>query len=120
MNRSATRTETLPPTLPPRQPVPRDRPSETRADLPLVVLRSFLSVVQLGSVSQAAQQLHCSVSTVSMHITALEDRVGARLLQRDRRGCPLTRAGIRAMPRIAQLIGETEELTNLVYSSVKE
>lgn len=47
-------------------------------------LRTFLTVLEHGSFSHAAEALRIGQSTVSFHIKALETAVGARLL--DRRG----------------------------------
>ena len=42
----------------------------------------FVKVAQLGSFSNAAQSLGMPISTVSRRITALEEELGATLLQR--------------------------------------
>lgn len=47
-------------------------------------LRTFLSVLEHGSFSRAAEALHVGQSTVSFHVKALETAAGTRLL--DRRG----------------------------------
>ncbi|WP_437887614.1 LysR family transcriptional regulator [Phytobacter sp. V91] len=47
-------------------------------------LRTLITIADTGSFAQAAQQLHLSPPTVSLHISELETRVGAKLLSRTR------------------------------------
>lgn len=56
-------------------------------------LRTFATIVEEGGLSAAARRLGVSKSSVSRELTALEDRVGMRLLQRSTRHCTLTEAG---------------------------
>jgi DNA-binding transcriptional LysR family regulator len=56
-------------------------------------LESFRSVVREGSFTAAAKRLHMTQPAVSLHIKALEEELGARLLERDARGVRLTPAG---------------------------
>jgi len=53
----------------------------------------FARVVEGGSFSAAARQLHHTPSAVSRQIGLLEDRLGVRLLNRSRQGLALTEAG---------------------------
>lgn len=53
----------------------------------------FAKVVEQGSFSAAARQLHLSKTTVSRKIQDLEHHLGARLLQRTTRRLSLTEAG---------------------------
>lgn len=55
----------------------------------------FVTVVQKGSFSGAAKALGVSKSAISMRITALEKRLGVRLLHRTTRKLSLTEAGER-------------------------
>lgn len=54
---------------------------------------SFVSVVRAGSLAAAAKQLSVGKSTLSEQLTALEDAIGARLLERTPRGLKLTQEG---------------------------
>lgn len=56
-------------------------------------LESFMAVVEFGSFSEAATQLHSSQSRVSNHVAQLEDAVGQVLLDRQRRPVLPTEAG---------------------------
>ncbi|MBD8492140.1 LysR family transcriptional regulator [Pseudomonas syringae] len=67
-----------------------------RRDLPpLNALRAFEAVARLGSVSQAAEQLHVTHGAVSRQLKALEVHLGLRLFDKDGRGLKLTDAGNR-------------------------
>ncbi|WP_290447203.1 LysR family transcriptional regulator [Pseudomonas sp. 21LCFQ010] len=62
---------------------------------PLNALRAFEAVARLGSVSQAAEQLHVTHGAVSRQLKLLEEHWGISLLRKDGRGLKLTDAGIR-------------------------
>ena len=56
-------------------------------------MRLFVGVVQNGSLSAAGRQHGLSPASVSRHISALEESVGGRLLNRTSRKLTLTEAG---------------------------
>lgn len=56
-------------------------------------LRSFMAVVELGSLNRAAQKLRVAQPALSRHIALLEREVGVKLLQRHPRGSTATAAG---------------------------
>ncbi len=56
-------------------------------------LRYFIGIVQAGSVSRAADQLHVAQSAISHHLAALESELGRELVTRGPRGILLTEAG---------------------------
>ncbi|MEV8565189.1 LysR family transcriptional regulator [Streptomyces sp. NPDC051322] len=64
-----------------------------RTDVRLDWLVSFLSVIDTGSFSAAAEVVHRSQPRVSMHVAALEREAGVPLFDRDRRPVCLTDAG---------------------------
>lgn len=56
-------------------------------------LRAFVAVVEAGTMSKAARQLHVSQPALSQTITALERRLGVQLLVRTSTGVQVTDAG---------------------------
>ncbi len=56
-------------------------------------MRAFVAVVEAGAMSKAARQLHVSQPALSQTITALERRLGVRLLVRTSTGVQATDAG---------------------------
>jgi DNA-binding transcriptional LysR family regulator len=75
----------------------------------LTALEVFARIVEGGSFTEAAAQLGLSRAAVSKHVTALEDRLGARLLNRTTRRCSPTEAGAAFYERCRQLLAELEE-----------
>jgi DNA-binding transcriptional LysR family regulator len=80
----------------------------------LNAMRVFVTVVDLGSQSAAADHLQLSRPVVSRYLAELEDWVGARLMQRTTRKLSLTAAGQETLPRCRQLLELTDELHNAV------
>lgn len=70
----------------------------------LHAMRVFVTVVDLGSQSAAADHLQLSRPVVSRYLAELEDWVGARLMQRTTRKLSLTAAGQETLPRCRQLL----------------
>lgn len=69
----------------------------------------FTRVVQSGSFTAAARTLDLTKSSVSRKLTGLEDRLGARLLQRTTRQLSLTDVGRAYYENCARIVGELEE-----------
>lgn len=59
----------------------------------LAVLKRFLHVAELGSLSRAAERLDASQPALSRQLRQLEQTLGCRLLERTGRGVRLTAAG---------------------------
>ncbi|MEO0342539.1 MAG: LysR family transcriptional regulator [Pseudomonadota bacterium] len=57
-------------------------------------MESFVAVVETGGFTDAARRLRLSKSAVSKQISALEDRLGARLLDRTTRNVQATEIGL--------------------------
>jgi len=53
-------------------------------------MRLFLAVARAGSISGAARQLGVQHSTVSRRMRSLEEKLGARLIERKKSGYELT------------------------------
>lgn len=80
------------------------------------LLQYFLAVSRTGSLTAAAQQLHCVPSNVSARLRQLESQLDVPLFQRTRRQLALTSAGERLLPYATQL----EQLCQQAWSSVQE
>lgn len=74
----------------------------------LTSLTVFARVVETGGFSAAARRLNMSVTMVSNHIKALEDRLGARLLNRTTRKVSLTEIGRAYYERSSQILADLE------------
>ena len=72
----------------------------------LTSLTVFGQVVEHGGFSAAGRHLNMSVTMVSNHVQALEDRLGARLLNRTTRRVGLTEIGKSYYERCVQILGE--------------
>lgn len=70
----------------------------------LNAMRVFVTVIDLGSQSAAADYLQLSRPVVSRYLAELEDWVGTRLMQRTTRKLSLTAAGQETLPRCRQLL----------------
>src|ERR1700726_3822703 len=57
-------------------------------------IRSFLSIAQTLHFGRTAEMIHLSQPALSLQIRALEDEIGVRLFERNRRKTALTAAGI--------------------------
>jgi DNA-binding transcriptional LysR family regulator len=75
----------------------------------LKTIESFIRIVKTGSFSAAARQLGISRALVSRHVTSLEKRLGARLLNRTTRRVNLTEAGERYVDFCQRIIAEMQE-----------
>jgi DNA-binding transcriptional LysR family regulator len=72
-------------------------------------MEMFVRVVEAGSFSAAARDLHRGQPAVSKTIASLEDRLGVRLLTRSTRKLSPTEAGIAFYERAIRAIGEANE-----------
>jgi DNA-binding transcriptional LysR family regulator len=79
----------------------------------LELLRTFVRVTELSSFTQAGESLGLPRSTVSEHVQALEELVGARLLQRTTRKVQATQDGRVLYERSKDLLSHMEELEGL-------
>jgi len=80
----------------------------------LTGLAVFAKVVEEGSFTGAATSLNFSKSTVSKHITRLEERLGARLLNRTTRKLTLTEVGRTFYERCERILAEAEDAEEAV------
>jgi DNA-binding transcriptional LysR family regulator len=72
-------------------------------------MQVFITVADLQGFAPAARKLGLSPSGVTRLIAALEDRLGARLLQRTTRSVTLTDVGARYLERARRILADVEE-----------
>jgi DNA-binding transcriptional LysR family regulator len=72
-------------------------------------MQAFVAVADLEGFAPAARKLGLSPSGVTRLIAALEERLGARLLQRTTRSVTLTDVGARYLERIRRILADVEE-----------
>jgi len=77
----------------------------------LVLLRTFVSIVENGSISAAARNLKLAQPTLSRQLAQLEERCGVALLRRDTHTMSLTETGSRLLAdaRAMLLLAEESE-----------
>ena len=71
---------------------------------------TLAKVVELGSLTRAAEALGCTQSAVSHAINGLEKEFGFAVLTRSRAGVHLTADGERIMPSIRGMLNYEEQL----------
>jgi DNA-binding transcriptional LysR family regulator len=72
-------------------------------------MQAFVAVADLQGFAPAARKLGLSPSGVTRLIAALEERLGARLLQRTTRSVTLTDIGTRYLERARRILADVEE-----------
>ncbi|MFP4647826.1 MAG: LysR substrate-binding domain-containing protein [Halorhodospira sp.] len=72
--------------------------------LDLDLLQTFVTVVENGGFTSAGTSLHLAQSTVSAHISRLEETVGHRLLRRDQRRLTTTPKGERLLAHARRML----------------
>ena len=75
----------------------------------LTSLTVFVRVVDSGGFTAAGRRLNMSTTMVSSHVQALEDRLGARLLNRTTRKVSLTEIGKVYYERATQILSDLDE-----------
>ena len=86
-------------------------------DVDLRLLRVFRIVVRYGGFSAAQDGLGLTVSTISNHMTALEQRLGVKLCHRGRGGFRLTEQGKTVHAAMLDLFGSIETFNSAVGSA---
>lgn len=72
-------------------------------------MQAFVTVADLKGFAPAARKLGLSASAVTRMVAALEEHVGARLLQRTTRSVMLTDIGARFLERARRILADIEE-----------
>jgi DNA-binding transcriptional LysR family regulator len=79
----------------------------------LTSLTAFVRVVDTGGFSAAGRRLNMSTTMVSNHVQALEERLGARLLNRTTRKVSLTEVGKTYYDRCVQILADIEQADDI-------
>ncbi len=80
-------------------------------------LELFVQVAETGSLSRAAEALDLSNAAASRHLQALEDRLGARLVERNTRRLYLTDPGKEFFSRAKTVLADLKDAEDAVNAS---
>lgn len=69
-------------------------------------LKAFVTIVDIGSFSEAAETLHLTQPAISKRLAALENQLGSPLVDRRQRHLQLTEAGSRLLPHARRILDE--------------
>jgi DNA-binding transcriptional LysR family regulator len=72
-------------------------------------MSTFVAIVDAGSLSAAARRLESSAAAVSRQLSALEEELGARLINRTTRRLTLTEGGRSYYERCKRILGDLDE-----------
>ena len=75
-------------------------------DMDSNALKAFLTIVDQGSFSEAAEILHLTQPAISKRLAALENQLGTSLIDRSHRQIRLTDAGSRLLPHARRILDE--------------
>jgi len=81
-------------------------------------LRAFHGVAMEGGFSKAARALNISQSTLSLHVSALEEGYGVQLFERRGRTVTLTKFGEDLLPITGQLFESLEQVEDLLTGAM--
>ena len=84
------------------------RDAHTLGAVNLELVRTFLSVAEVGSLSQVAELQRVSQSTLTRQMNALEQEIGGRLLERSPSGVTLTATGHALRETMGPLLAEMD------------
>lgn len=80
-------------------------------------LKYFLAVAKTGSFSKAAEEQFITQTTMSYHISLLEDELGVKLLDRSNRQVQLTQAGLKYREKAKLILEQMEEAKELAVQT---
>jgi len=79
-------------------------------------LESLVTVIDSGSIAEAARRLNLTPAGVTQRIRALESEIGTRLLFRSGRAVQPTPAGVAMLDRARELLGDVRDLKSIAAS----
>ncbi|SED62996.1 LysR family transcriptional regulator [Rhodobacter sp. 24-YEA-8] len=86
------------------------------ADIDIRLLRVFRAVVEAGGLAAAQSTLDTSTSTISLHMSELEKRLGFRLCQRGRAGFMLTDRGYMTYEQVKRMLNTLDDHFDSILS----
>ena len=75
----------------------------------LTEIEAFVAIVEHGTFTRAATELHISQPAISRRITLLESDLGAPVFERMRQGAVLTEAGAAFLPHAQAILGRVRD-----------
>jgi DNA-binding transcriptional LysR family regulator len=81
-------------------------------------LESFVTVVDSGSIAEAARRLNLTPAAVAQRIRTLESEIGAPLISRSGRTVRSTEAGAAILGRARDILGQVRDLKSMASSDV--
>src|ERR1700730_3194426 len=82
----------------------------------IINIATFVKGVEAGGFAAASRKLDLSPSTVTSHIQDLEQRLGARLLNRNTRNISVTEVGKAYYERCLQILADVDEADHVVQA----
>src|SRR5215471_457588 len=80
-------------------------------------LDSFITVVDSGSIAEAARRLKLTPAAVAQRVRALEGDIGANLMARSGRTVRPTEAGAAILARARRFLGEVRDLRSIAAAN---
>jgi DNA-binding transcriptional LysR family regulator len=81
-------------------------------------LESFVTVVEQGSIAEAARRLNLTAAAVAHQIRTLEDEIGARLLVRSGRTVQPTQAGAGILAHARDFLGRLRDFKSIAANDI--
>lgn len=84
------------------------------------LLRSFMVIMDVGSITEAARRLDLKQPTVSNALRRLEETLGRRLIERGPRSFEPTAHGLALYEQVTQMFGSIERLTAILEEEMDD
>jgi DNA-binding transcriptional LysR family regulator len=81
-------------------------------------LESFVTVVEQGSIAEAARRLNLTAAAVALRMRALESEIGVRLLSRSGQTVQPTEAGAAILARARNLLEQVRDLRSIAANDI--
>lgn len=81
-----------------------------RCNMTIEKYETLLKVVELGSLTRAAEELGCTQSAISHMLNKLEEELGFTVITRSKAGAKLTADGEKIMPSVRGILNYEEQL----------